>query len=257
MTSSTDTSAARPAGGANLYTFKEFERSTVLDVNPADVLTAARADAERIRSEARHAGEAEGYKAGIAQALADATPLADALRAAADGVEASLSERIETLTRQATELAVEIAEQILSATVEARPELVLEVARGALRRLSDRSRATIKVNPEDLALMTQHTALLQSQLGGIEQLEIQAERRIARGGAVVSTAAGEIDCSFEAQLRSVREIISAELAAADHKEPDAAADGGESSGEPTGGEGSSGPRGSAGGEPAAGESDEQ
>jgi flagellar assembly protein FliH len=224
MTSSTDTSVAGAARGVNLYTFREFERSTVLDVNPADVLTAARADAERIRSEARKAGEAEGYEAGIARALADAAPLADALRTAAEGVEASLDKRIDALTRQATELAVAIAEQIISATVEARPEAVLEVTRNALRRLSDRSRATIKVNPEDLALITQHKGLLQSQLGGIDQLEIQAERRIDRGGAVVSTGAGEIDSSIAAQLRSVREIITAELATAESERTEPAMD---------------------------------
>lgn len=251
MMSSTDTSTAESARGANLYTFREFERSTVLDVNPADVLTAARADAERIRSEARKAGEAEGYEAGVAQALADAAPLADALRAATAGVEASLDERIDTLTRQATELAVAIAEQILSATVEARPESVLEVTRSALRRLSDRSRATIKVNPEDLALITQRTALLQSQLGGIDQLEIQAERRIDRGGAVVSTAAGEIDSSIAAQLRSVREIISAELAAAEAEETEPAADDGSAAA------GSKEVEPAANGGPAASEADEQ
>ena len=41
---------------------------------------------------------------------------------------------------------------------------------------------------------------------------MQADRRVARGGAVARTEAGEIDAGIEAQLGRAREIVAAALA---------------------------------------------
>ena len=42
---------------------------------------------------------------------------------------------------------------------------------------------------------------LAAALGGIEHCEVQAERRVARGGAVVRTAEGEVDATHRDQAR--------------------------------------------------------
>lgn len=217
MTSSSDTQPPLPAGTqsrpptqrASCYRFQELEQTVALATTPTDIVTAARAEAEQIREQAAAAGKAAGYAEGVQRGLADAAPLAETFRAAAGSLEASFAELRETLARQATQLAVAIAEQALSTTFEVRPERLLEVTRGALRRLSERERVTIKVSPDDLELITRQTAKLAQELGGIEHLDVQAERRVARGGVIVSTEAGEIDCTLEAELHTVREIVRA------------------------------------------------
>ena len=52
--------------------------------------------------------------------------------------------------RAAAELALRLAEKVVGAALEAKPELVLEVTRGALRRLAEPREATLLVNPEDV-----------------------------------------------------------------------------------------------------------
>jgi flagellar assembly protein FliH len=52
---------------------------------------------------------------------------------------------------------------------------------------------------------------LQSELGGIEHCNVQADRRVGRGGVIARTEAGEIDATIEAQLSRAREIVAAEL----------------------------------------------
>ena len=49
------------------------------------------------------------------------------------------------------------------------------------------------------------------ELGGIEHCDVQAERRLARGGAVVRTDEGQVDASAETQLARARELVAAEL----------------------------------------------
>ncbi|HEU4703285.1 MAG TPA: FliH/SctL family protein, partial [Conexibacter sp.] len=82
---------------------------------------------------------------------------------------------------------------------------------GALRRLSERRRVTVLVHPDDLELVRAAAESFASELGGIEHCEVQAERRLARGGAVVRTDEGQVDASIETQLARARELVAAEL----------------------------------------------
>jgi flagellar assembly protein FliH len=62
-----------------------------------------------------------------------------------------------------------------------------------------------------MTLIEAAAAALKSELGGIEHLQVQADRRIQRGGVVAQTAHGEIDASISAQLESARELVVAAL----------------------------------------------
>jgi flagellar assembly protein FliH len=92
------------------------------------------------------------------------------------------------------------------------PERVVDVVRGALRRLGERSRVTVLVHPADLDAVREATGGLVATLGGIETCDVQAERRVTRGGAVVRTEEGEVDATLETKLLRAREVVEAELA---------------------------------------------
>jgi flagellar assembly protein FliH len=194
------------------YTFQQLESTDSSDRTPADVMARALADAERIREQAQTEGHAAGYAAGAEQARAEAAPLLSAVADAVRAVAETREELAETLTTQAGELAMLTAEHIIAGAIAAEPARITDVVRGALRRLSDRHRVTVLVNPDDLELLSAAVKTLQSELGGIEHLDVQADRRIARGGAVAQTVYGEIDVTIGAQLQTARELVAAALA---------------------------------------------
>jgi flagellar biosynthesis/type III secretory pathway protein FliH len=68
------------------------------------------------------------------------------------------------------------------------------------------------VHPDDLDLMRDGIAEVTGSLGGIEHLEVQEERRVGRGGAILRTASGEVDARLETKLARAREIAHEELA---------------------------------------------
>jgi flagellar assembly protein FliH len=147
-------------------------------------------DVEAIAEEAR----ARGYADGIAQAAAELAPARDALLAAVDAVGATT----DALERRAVELALQLAEKILYAKLDAEPELVCSVVAGALRRLSGVDRVIVEVNPEDEPLV------LAAELRGID---VVPERRIARGGCIVRTGDGELDARIEEQLARAAAVL--------------------------------------------------
>jgi len=162
--------------------------------------------------EAAHAqGFAEGREAGVAEGRAQIAVAEEALRAAASAVVAERDSVAERVEQSAVTLALRIAEQAIHAAIAADPERVLESVRGALRLVAERERVQILVNPEDLEAVRAGLGPLAAELGGIEHWDVQAERRVARGGAVVRTAEGEVDASVEAKLARAREVLDDEL----------------------------------------------
>ena len=193
------------------YTFRQLEApaGSVRDV--ADVLSAAHADAEQIRQQAWAEGEAEGRAAGMAAVRAELEPSLQAVARAAQALDAVRDQLISELEHDAVALALRLAEQIVAGAIDVAPERVVDVAGVALRRIRDRAHVTLVVNPDDLELMSDSVTQLQSELGGIANLNVQSDRRVGRGGVLARTDEGEIDASIETQLARAREIVAVEL----------------------------------------------
>jgi flagellar assembly protein FliH len=154
----------------------------------------------------------EGFAAGVAQAQSQLDGPASALAAAAEQLQALRTDAAASVEADAVDLALRIAEQAVGAAIAADPELVVEAVRGALRRLVERDRVLILVNPDDLELVRDHVGRLVGELGGIEHCEVQAERRVRPGGAIVRTSEGEVDATLETKLARAREVLEHELA---------------------------------------------
>jgi flagellar assembly protein FliH len=174
-------------------------------------LAAAQAEAGAIRAAARAEGHADGLSTGLEEGRAQVVAALSALETAHAELVALRESTAEALERDAVELALALAEKVVAGALTAEPERVLDVVRGALRRLAERRRVTVLVHPDDLELVRDAAGTLASELGGIEHCEVQAERRLARGGAVVRTDEGQVDASVETQLVRARELVAAEL----------------------------------------------
>lgn len=192
------------------FTFAPLEPAPLPTVpaSPADPAAAPAVDVEAIAAEAR----AEGYAAGAADARAAYEPAAEALRAVVAELEDQRGELAVQAERAAVELALRIAEQVVQASVAVDPERVLDVVRGALRRLVERERIIVLVAPDDLDVVRDHMTTITAELGGIEHYAVESDRRVARGGAVVRSADGEVDATIESKLARVREVLDGELA---------------------------------------------
>jgi flagellar assembly protein FliH len=179
------------------------------------VVSAARAEADAIREQARAEGFAQGRAEGEAMARAEAEalvrPAVEALAAGADALAAERTAVAERVEHQAVELAFELAGKVVAGAIEAQPERVLDVVRGALRCLVERERVQVLVNPEDLPIVRGAMDGLRGELGGIEHVEVQEERRLTRGGAIVRTPDAEVDAGLRTKLDRAREAVIAEL----------------------------------------------
>lgn len=200
-----------PSSEAVTYAFPQLEAEAHFPGAPEDILSAAWAEAEQVREQARREGEAAGRADGLAAAAEQVAQAIGALAQAAAEINGLRDEVVAALESQSAELALALSEHIVGGAVEVAPRRVVDVTRGALRRLVERHRVIVVVNPADLELVADAGPSLQHELGGIDHLDVQADRRIGRGGVLVRTEYGELDASIAAQLQSAREIVAATL----------------------------------------------
>jgi flagellar assembly protein FliH len=204
---------AKPlSDAARSYDFEQLEPSEPPPRDaPARMLAQATVEAERIRELARAEGFQDGRAAGHTQGAAEISSGACALDAALQGIEALRTEIVDAVEADAIELALGLAGKILAGAQQARPELVVEVVQGALRRISDRRKITVMVNPADLEVVRAALGELTAQGSGVELCDLQADERVGLGSAIVRTSEGEVDASVHTQLERAREVVNISL----------------------------------------------
>lgn len=206
-------SAADPgASAATLYAFEHLQATAPPNPRaPERLIQRAQAQADAIREQARDEGFQQGLEEGQVQGRSAVDAAAAALSQALHHELAQREQMTIALAHDAVELALELAAKIVHGAIEVQPERVLDVVIDALRPIADRRRLTILVDPADLELVTESLDRLRAQAGGIELCEVQADRRVGRGGAIVRTSEGEVDATVATQLEKAREVIVAEL----------------------------------------------
>jgi flagellar assembly protein FliH len=165
--------------------------------------------AEAQREAELRAAHAAGYEEGVAAGRAEVSAAARALGAAAAELQEARGQAADHAEPVAVDLALQIAGKVLGGALEVEPELVVEVVRGALRRLTEPLPATVLVNPDDVELVRDSLAELNSEHGA--ELKVRGDRRVERGGCVVNTAAGEIDAQISAQLERAAKVVAERL----------------------------------------------
>lgn len=177
----------------------------------AEIVAAAEAAAVRIHQEARERGFAEGHAAGVAAAEETLASARAALDAAVEGLSAVRSDFVAAAESRAVDLALALAEKVVGAALAADPALVCDVVAGALRRTTGRDGIVIELNPDDADLVG--AWIDASAAGARVTVDLQADRRVGRGGCIVRTSEGAIDAQLPEQLAAAGEILREAFAA--------------------------------------------
>jgi type III secretion protein L len=174
----------------------------------AHILAAAEAEAAsrrrdlaELEQQARQTGFAEGHAAGREAALAEATELLARARAEAEQVLRASQEAAAVLARR-------MAEKIVGRTLELHPMLLADIAAQALAASRARSGpVTLRVHPEDLAVLESERPRLCARLSDALDLRLLADQTVERHGCIVETPLGRLDARLSAQLDALERAL--------------------------------------------------
>ena len=149
-------------------------------------------------------------RGGVARSSNEMRSAVTALDDAARGLHALRGEVADAVERDAVEFALALAGKILAGTLRSRPRRSRRHPRGAAAR----QRPAAGHGAREPAGPAHHHGLRRSgatQSKGFGLQDLQADQRVAPGGAIVRTQEGEIDAGIATQLERAREVIASEL----------------------------------------------
>jgi flagellar assembly protein FliH len=128
-----------------------------------------------------------------------------------NGVVTSLKQMLPQLAREMEsaliQLALESAKKIVSG-LKIDVKTVESVVREALSQVQDTAEVSVRLNPEDLALLRKHKSPLLEGLPETGPLRFAASEDVTRGGCIVQTRFGLVDAQRETKLEQLRKAVS-------------------------------------------------
>jgi len=152
-------------------------------------------------------GRAEGLRQGLAEGRAEAEGELEGLKAtiemAVREVWAHRERLVAEVEEDVTRLALAVAAKVVGETAVQDPQVLERLVEAALRRVAVRDRITLRVNPEDVVVVRTQREHWLSLVEGVEHFEVVEDRRVPRGGALVTTLDGSVDARWTTQLKEI------------------------------------------------------
>ncbi|MEM7681075.1 MAG: FliH/SctL family protein [Planctomycetota bacterium] len=189
----------------------------------AQIVDAAEAEARKLIEQAKGQGLEQGLAEGRAQGLEQGreTGRAEALEAVRPALEqmagawADVASRWDQgaaeLFRDAREsalaFALRLGEKVTLRILEVDPTVVKDQVDRALALVFAPSRVSVRVHPEDHAMVAEATPELTQGFAGLQHVELVDDASVGRGGCVVSFGEGEVDAAIHTQIRRIVDAV--------------------------------------------------
>jgi flagellar assembly protein FliH len=203
-----------PAAGPSEAERREAAHSAATTALAESLLTQARAEAERILSDAfRQAkaltqqaeieGQQRGYEAGKAAAQAQVeAETRDGINRLHELLDNTRMERDQILARSEgdlVELAMAIARKVIGDAIAKDADVLVQIAQRAVEQLGQAGPFRLHLHPEDVARLSGRWPT-----GSQPVWELVGDERIAPGGCIVTCGASTIDARAETQLALIQ-----------------------------------------------------
>ncbi len=149
------------------------------------------------------AGREEGYKDGQAEVMRLIDRLGTVVATAVD----IRDEIISASEKLMTEMILMIARKVIKDEIVERREVVINNIKESIKRVKDRDRIDIRVNFADLDMTTAHKDELIKMMESLKKVNIYEDTRVERGGCIIETDVGAIDARISTQLDAIEEAI--------------------------------------------------
>jgi flagellar biosynthesis/type III secretory pathway protein FliH len=151
-------------------------------------------------------GRQEGEQSLSEQLVKQRNEMAELQNGVINSLQQMLPKMILEMEAALIQLALEAAKKLV-AGLEIKVETVEAVVREALKQVQDMSEISIRLHPEDLALLRQHQSPLLEGLPETGPLRFTASTEVTRGGCIIQTRFGLVDALRETKLEQLRKAV--------------------------------------------------
>lgn len=157
----------------------------------------------KIEEEAYKRGFTDGINAGRLQILGEIENELRILRTLIEGIERLKEELYRKIEEDVVEISLSIARKIIYEVAEHDREMVVAVAKEAIKRASDREMLKIKISPVDYEILNKKRTELLQCVDGIKSIVFEVDESVRPGGCLIETNQGDVDARIESQIKVV------------------------------------------------------
>lgn len=173
----------------------------------AEINRNAERQAEDAQEEARRTGFEEGREKGFLEGRAEHERLIERLHVIINKAIDRRNEIIEESETQIVNLVVQIAKKVVKVISENQRNVVVNNVTQALRKLKEKTEVIIRVNIEDLEMVTNHVQDIIERVEREHHITVAEDSTVDPGGAIIETDFGEIDARIASQLQEIEDRI--------------------------------------------------
>lgn len=148
-------------------------------------------------------GYEEGLKKGEEEGLQHYTETVSRLQSLLEAVQSEKEAYFVDREALLVELVARVSAKVLAREADTRPDHILHLLRQAVRRLSDRAKLVVTLNPVDLEKLTQARAEGLLAFNGVKQIEFLADESLLVGGVRIQSGNQTLDATLDSQLSEI------------------------------------------------------
>lgn len=171
------------------------------------VVAKAKREVDEITQAAEKEGFKEGFNKGFEEGKTEADRLISRIHSILNGIADRRIEIMESLEPQLIDMTLLIAKKVIKILSENQKNIIIHNALEALKKLKTRSNVVIRLNTDDLDVMSERKQDFIEEVEKLEGLTLIEDGTVDRGGCVIETDYGEIDARISSQLREVEDRI--------------------------------------------------
>ncbi|MEK6583592.1 MAG: FliH/SctL family protein [Nitrospirota bacterium] len=159
---------------------------------------------KNVKRDAYNKGIEDGLNKGRMLTLKELGAELKILKGLIEGVERLKDELYRKIEVDVIEMSLIIARKIIGDSAEENRNIVVNTAKEAIKRASDREVMRIRIAPVDYDVLNKKRSELIQCFDGIKSLIFEADESVQPGGCLIETNHGEIDARIDSQIRVMR-----------------------------------------------------
>ena len=149
----------------------------------------------------------EGYNRGIQDAKERIGSLVDEAQGIRDFMEARREGQMREIEVDTINLIMDISRKVIGCELEQNEKAVISLVKSALSKSAFTEKASLRVSPEDFAIVDSNRINILRSVEGLSALEVVEDEAIPKGSCIVDTPSGEINASIDVQLKELEKIF--------------------------------------------------
>ena len=172
-----------------------------------DVLREAQEKASLLEREAYEKGFAQGEKDGFELGQRKALKLVENIQSVLRSMDNLRQEVLAHYEKEILELVFAIAQRVIHRDIRSDDKAVEGTVLSALALAAEKSKATLRVNPEDFDYVEELRPEFFAAVKELKALTITSDPSITRGGCLLESPYGDVDARVETQLEKIHQCL--------------------------------------------------